>query len=351
MSPPSAFQQAILEAAVQAPSGDNLQPWRFRWDGEQLVLLRDSGRDTSLYNVCDLATFVALGAAMENILIAASALGYEASPVCFPEGAASSTVAGISFAQGGRPDPLFDVIAKRCSNRKPYSTQPFGTQMVEALTAEVIRFPNVGIRWIHDSEQRKRLSKITAQGDRTLFENQLIHEHFFSCIRWNEEEVQRTRDGLPIATLELGRAGSALFRLLRNRSLVQILNCFGFSRIAANRSGGMIRKSSAIGLIAVPRISSETFLAAGRAFQRLWLTATAQRLSLQPMTGFVLLQLRLILSELAGLNEKEIKLLESTRQQLSELFHLESQVPAIMFRLGIAAPPSGRTVRRQAATS
>ena len=109
----------------------------------------------------------------------------------------------------------------------------------------------------------------------------------------------------------------------------------------------MIRESSAIGLITVPRISSETFLAAGRAFQRVWLTATAQKLSLQPMTGFVLLQLRLILGEIAGLNEKEIRLLTSTRQPLSELFHLESEVPAIMFRLGVGAPPSGRTVRKE----
>ncbi len=350
MSQPTAFRQAILEAAARAPSGDNLQPWSFRWDGERLMLLRDSGRDTSLYNVRDLPTFVALGAALENILIAASRLGYAASPVCFPEGPTNTTVASISFAQGGRPDPLFDAIAERCSNRKPYATHPLSAQILEALTAEVTRFPTIGIRWIHDREPRKRLSKIAAQGDRTLFGNRLIHAHFFSCIRWDEQEIQKTRDGMPIATLELGRAGSVLFRLLRNTSLVQFLNCFGFSRLAANRSGSMIRKSSAIGLITVPQISPENFLAAGRAFQRVWLTATAQRLSLQPMTGFVLLQLRLMLGELEGLSKKEVILLDSTRHRLSELFRLENEVPAIMFRLGIGAPPSARTVRKEIPT-
>lgn len=31
--------QSILQLAVRAPSGDDQQPWRFRWDGESLDVI------------------------------------------------------------------------------------------------------------------------------------------------------------------------------------------------------------------------------------------------------------------------------------------------------------------------
>jgi len=344
---PGGFQQALLEAAVLAPSGDNLQPWRFRWENDHLLLFRDVGKDTSLYNVRDLATFVALGAALENVVIAASTFGQRALPALFPDGETGQVVARISFMPGEEPDPLFDAIERRCSNRKFYSKQSLPSGVAEALTAEVKRVPRVDVRWIHDQEDLKRLSVITAQGDRPLFENSLIHSHFFSCIRWTEEEVQKTRDGLPIATLELGQIGSTAFHLLQSANLVRFLNFFGLSRIAASRSGGLIQSSAAVGLITVSEISPQSFILAGRAFERVWLNATAHRLSFQPMTGFILLQLRLILDECKSLTENEIKLLTSTRRELSQLFQLNSQIPALMFRLGISNPPTGRTVRRR----
>ena len=77
MTVPEGILRAIIQAAIQAPSGDNLQPWRFEYDGEKLFLFQDSARDTSLYNVRQLASYIASGASLENIQLAASAHGYE----------------------------------------------------------------------------------------------------------------------------------------------------------------------------------------------------------------------------------------------------------------------------------
>ena len=345
MNQTHAFRQALIEAATRAPSGDNLQPWNFSWDGSDLILLRDIGRDTSLYNVRELASFVALGAALENIVIAASAFGEHASPTLFPQGETGQAVAQIRFEPGSERDVLVDAIERRCTNRKFYSKQPLPSGLLEALTSEVNRFKEIDIQWIQDETKRRRLSSIVVHGDRPLFENPLIHSHFFSCIRWTEADVQRTRDGLPIETLELGKIGSKAFRLLQSASFVRFLNPFGLSRMAGKRSGSLIRRSSAIGLISVVNISPGNFLAAGRAFQRLWLRATNQNVSLQPMTGFVLLQIRLILNETEGLGANDLNLLAATRKELNELWGLEKRIPAVMFRIGISDPPTARTVR------
>lgn len=58
----------ILEAAVQAPSGDNSQPWRFEIrdrDGE-IRIFNIPERDKSLYNYGQMASCVAHGALIEN---------------------------------------------------------------------------------------------------------------------------------------------------------------------------------------------------------------------------------------------------------------------------------------------
>jgi nitroreductase len=338
--------EAILKAAVSAPSGDNLQPWRFSCQKDALLVHHDSVRDTSLYNVHGLASFIALGAAVENIVIAASTYGYHTDVTYFPA-RHSNAVAEILFLKGGEPDPLAKAIPARCVNRKPYTLDRLPPETIATLESGVKRFPAVAVQWITGSRALKMLGKSVIQADRLLFENPHLHQQLFSCLRWTREEVERSRDGLPVATLELGRLGTQGFRSLRSWRLVSILNRLGFSRMAARHSGKLIRKSSAVGLISVSKISSQAFLEAGRAFERLWLNATLQGLALQPMTGFVFLQLRCALGEYRGLTPVELDLLESLRRQLAAIFPLENgNVPAMLFRLGFGSSPSGRTIRR-----
>jgi nitroreductase len=119
--------------------------------------------------------------------------------------------------------------------------------------------------------------------------------------------------------------------------------------MAARHSGALVQSSSAVGLITVAKLSPQSFLEAGRAFERLWLEASLQGLSLQPLTGLVLLHLRMRLQEPDGLRLSQIEFLNSTRDYLARLFHLDTQVPAMMFRIGVGVPPSARTIRRQVA--
>src|ERR1043166_2222155 len=90
--------EAILQAGANAPSGDNLQPWRFSSRGDILLIHHDVTRDTSLYNVRGLASFIALGAALENIVIAASTLGYRADVTYSSDTTPSDAVAQVVFS-------------------------------------------------------------------------------------------------------------------------------------------------------------------------------------------------------------------------------------------------------------
>ena len=59
--------ERIIRAAVCAPSGDNVQPWRFVVSGNSINIFDIPERDTSLYNCSQNTSHIAHGAAIENI--------------------------------------------------------------------------------------------------------------------------------------------------------------------------------------------------------------------------------------------------------------------------------------------
>ena len=66
----------ILDIAVHAPSGDNSQPWRFKFDQNSILLFNLEDRDPTLYNFRQRGSYFAHGAIIENIIIVAGTLGY-----------------------------------------------------------------------------------------------------------------------------------------------------------------------------------------------------------------------------------------------------------------------------------
>ena len=341
------FFERMARAGALAPSGDNLQPWSFGVDREALVVRHDWQRDRSLFNVRCLASFIALGAVLENIVIAASSEGYRAEIEYLTDAQVQDLIARIRFETGATKDPLADFIDKRCTNRKPYAARPLDPETSKGLTRASETFPTIDLSWVQDKSRLKELAQIIARADRLLFENPLIHKHLFSTIRWTHEEVERTRDGLPIGSLELGHAGSLAFRCLSNWSVVNFLNGFGFSKAAASHSVVLMRRCSAAGLITAPDTSPQAFLLAGRAFQRLWLQATMENLALQPMTAVVFLQLRSRSKNYGALTTYQRTVTDDLRRDLEEFFRItKDRVPAMLFRLGSAAAPSRRTMRR-----
>lgn len=335
----------MVHAGELAPSGDNLQPWSFASKGDVLLIRYDSKRDTSLFNVGHLASFIALGAVLENVAVAATADGYRADIDIEPSNPERWS-ARVSFSLGAGPDPLSAVLIHRCTNRKPYSDQPLSAQNRAALDLSAT-FPDSRLIWVETKRSLVDLGGIVSRADRLIFENEHIHNHLFSTLRWTRSEVDRTRDGLPVTSLELGNLGTLAFRGLKKWPVVRFLNHFGFSAAAAGHSQVLMRRCAAAGLITVRNISPLGFVKAGRLFQRIWLQTTLSELALQPMTATIFLQLRSRLRDYTGLTGRQIRVVDSLCRDLQQFFSLSTnEVPAMLFRVGHAAPPSGRTIRR-----
>lgn len=336
----------IANAGILAPSGDNCQPWQIYFDGKDLHLVNIPQRDTSLYNINNIASFISFGAMIENMTIVAKSLGYKTSVSLFPKGEDVPLVASIGFTKEQIfYDPLLPFIAKRCVNRKPYKPKKLDPYAMDLLFKAADECKGAKLYLIEKDREKNLLAKLLSLNDRIVFENKELHNFLFEHLRWTRKKAEDSRDGMSIDSLELGWLQSKFMRLLSSWSIVRFLNIFGFSRFVPLQSYNLCKGSSAICLLLNEGIGLDSYVNGGRSLQRIWLTATSLGLSLHPMTGITFLIQR-VRSGGEGLSISHKKLLLNIYQRLQKLCPLEEDHSLIMaFRIGYADSPSDKSLR------
>jgi len=346
---PKAIQE-ILTRAYSAPSGDNLQPWLVERRGDALFVSIDRNRDRSLYNLQYRASLIALGAMLENMTIAARqhGLGCEVALKGDQEDLLSATVR--FWRATATPDPLYEYIDERCTNRRPYKRTPLKDGVLDALLQSI---PNDGVSeltFVQDAARKRSLARVASMNDRFLLEWKELHDGLFETVRWTTAEAERTRDGLFVKTLELGETTLA-FRIMRTWKGARILTLLGGKLVASVHSYRIFMQSPVFGFLQMAGDSRESFVEGGRRLQRVWLTATSLGVSFQPMAGTLYL--------LQYLGDQSVLPSEAVRQRLVEARRVFKQTlpmrdgstPILLFRLGYGPEPSARSLRRHPSLS
>ena len=97
----------------------------------------------------------------------------------------------------------------------------------------------------------------------------------------------------------------------------------------------------------MPEMSAEAAFEAGRLLEKIWLVAAEKRLAFQPIAGPALLIMRNRLKGGAGMDARLRDWAVDVERDLRSLCRLEEGVlPVLLFRVGEAAPPSARALRR-----
>ncbi len=285
----------LIDAASQAPSGDNCQPWRFHTDGEALDIFLDSNADRSFFNIDQLASIIACGCAIENVRIAATAVGRHASVEPLPDGTEADRMATISFSPSTEPpDPLHDVIWTRNTNRKPYDKTSVPPENVEALRSAA-KGPgdhDTALHVVQDPATLAEIAQIIFHVDRIRTEHQGLHEHFMRMVRFTQRDAERTRDGLPLPNLEAGLSGDLFLKTTRPWRVMKIANRLGAGKTIASFARQGILASAGVALLVSRGSDTRAALEGGRALGRTWLTATHLGLQVQPMTAITLFRER-----------------------------------------------------------
>lgn len=381
--PPAISLRRLVEAAILAPTPDNNQPWLFAVRGKTLAVYLDPAR-TLPSDVHSMFDLVGIGAAIENAVIAARHVGLKAEvslaeveraralPDALPapysppqdkpggslaQGSSGTPaqpdplrprpVAVLKFLAGARPDPLYPFLATRCTNRKLYSAIPIPQEVLGRIGAAAASFAEVQLHWMTDRPQIGRLAALVAVGDRFRLQYPPFHNEIYRQVRFTAEQAERTRDGLDLRTLALPPGTGLVLRFLRPWSRMQWIHRLRLTALLTLPSMLSVRRSGALGAISVPAPAAAHYVSAGRALERLWLAATAEGLSLQPLGSLPIFLAQW--EQLAGRN------LSASHQRLAlQLSHklrqsiagLGGRTLVMLFRTGYAPSPHFRSLRR-----
>lgn len=132
---PSGGSRDLIRYATLAASGHNTQPWLFRESAQAIAILPDVSRRTPVVDPDDHHLYVSLGCALENLVIAARAMGRPGEVTDMGEGGATFTFSPPTAAADPTVSELFQAIPLRQSTRSVYDGRPVSADQLERLTA------------------------------------------------------------------------------------------------------------------------------------------------------------------------------------------------------------------------
>ncbi len=333
----------IVDAARRAPSGGNVQPWRFEADGEEIRFFMIPER-TSTMDVAHRGTYVGIGAALFNARVQASSLKRLGPVKLFPEGRPSHHVASMQL--GNSDDvaitPLREYLLSRSSNRRIGQPSPVAPETVSTLTRGVER-EGAQLHFTTERERIKAGAELLAASDRLRFLLPTVHHEMLSEIRWPGRDS--LDEGLDVRTLELDPGGYAALDILGRPDVMEHLSDWRAGSALGMRMQASVMTSSALAMITVPRADPMWYLRGGSAMERFWLTAEMHGLAVQPASPVFLY----------AVDESDMRTMAGERYldemfNLSERFHdfwglSDGETAVMVFRVFQAPPPSVHSVR------
>jgi len=346
---------ALVEAAITAPSGCNSQPWRFVYENRNLLMILDNSRLSSFLDFVDSASFLALGAATENIILKAHEMGFEVSIDEFPESGNKKLVGVFRFYNNkaaGAPlaehsfDFLANTITKRLTNRLLRPRKKIEPKLLEEIQNAGQSITGAVVKMVEDEQAIYRIGELMAKVDRLLITHEEGHHGFVNELRWTDTEARQKKDGLDIATIDLTAGEAAGFRIAKSWSVVKTLNTWGGGSVFEKLSRKGAACASAMGLISMPGSNEKNYFDSGKSMERLWLFANYKGISFQPMTALTFMLHRLVHGKGESLTAGNIKDLNIIRDEFYQLFNLTSKEhPVILFRLLVAEEPKVKSQR------
>lgn len=340
----------LVSKAILAPSGGNSQPWRWLFIKNQLFLFQNKGKTNKFLDFKSYGTILALGSATENLILEARKNNIDVKLNLFPIEHNEVLVAQIYFNQLNsinKSDYLVNYIDKRCTDRNIYPSEPIDSEILEDLKVTCSSISGAKLHFLTDKNDIKKYGNILGRSDKTLLTTKETHSEFMNEIRWNQEEVERTRTGVDLDTIDLTAAEVAGFKMIKNWSVVKYLNKWGGGSAFEKLSKKCAESAYAIGLITVPSLSSENFFYGGQALEKVWLEATKNGLNIHPISGLTYVFTRLLHGKAEGMDEKMIKTIIGLRKEHEQLFHTQGEIEVFLFRIFKGNKPVKRSLRKE----
>ena len=276
-------KEALIFAAIQAPAADNSQPFQFDWQTDDtLKLYIDKTRSGKASDNRFVLSDIALGAVIENIVVAAESMQLSAEVKLLPTQENSYHVADISFENNATQvdeTNLADYIKERHTDRR----FPFKGNIPQDAIARLSNITEShanGVKWFTDKKSIKAVLPVIQAAESIRFKSKTLHQELFSTVNFDDPNAE---EGMPIEVLAIEKPAQPMFKLIRNWSVMNFLNKLRVYKVMGIRSVRIpILMSPALALICIKSNDRESVLNGGRALQRFWLQAAKEGIAVQP---------------------------------------------------------------------
>lgn len=342
--------KSILNLARWAPSGDNLQPWRFECMGADRIRLHIRF-ENDFYDFGGKPTRITSGVMLETLRIAASR--YKCGMIwALTSETSTSLIFDITFPMTAdqEEDRLAAWIERRSVNRWPYRMRALTESEKQALQSAV--GDQFHIRWFETLADKWAVSRLNASAAwlrLSLPETFVIHQRI---VDWNNilspDRIPATAVGLDPLTRQLMKW------VLGDWKRAAFLN-----RYLAGPLTPVIEMDIVPGLCCAahfafvcPQSASsreDTLISLGQALQRFWLTATTLGLVIQPTFASTVFSYY-------GEHGSDFSEKPGTMQgakiiacKFENLYGFKSNQIPVVGRIGqaLGAPPRSRSARRE----
>ena len=275
-----------LHAAILAANPHDTQPWLFAAENNTITVFADRARNLGTMDPFRREMHLGLGCAIENIAIAAKAFGFAAEIVpaigrlsLLPGNGAVQAAQIRLTAAAARGDTLYAAIPHRHTNRGAFL--PDRAIRPEQLRhfAQLISDDTLKVAFISDNGAHTELGAIMVEATRRIIADAAMSADSARWFRTGRREIETDRDGVTMDTAGLSPAMLLAAKLLPDvdaRTADQ-----GWLSMTRDQQ---IPSAPVLGIIFVrDRFDMSQTIAAGRAWQRLHLAATAAGLAAQPI--------------------------------------------------------------------
>jgi hypothetical protein len=274
--------EAVASAAIRAPSGGNVQPWRIAVDDTSIQLLL-AAEDSATMDVEFRASAVALGAAMFNARVAAAAHG-ALGPVSFRDDHPHTVLHGeMRWGDGDDPElaQQYRAMLARQTNRHPGCAVAVPPETAERLAAATAG-EGARLRLITDRDQIVAVSGILAEADRIRYLTPRLHAEMVSELRFPADPSPET--GIDVRALELDAGELAALELVRRPDVMVELARWDGGGVLGDVTRQRVTASAALAVVTVTGSALADYARGGAALEALWIAAERRGFGVHPVS-------------------------------------------------------------------